>query len=126
MAAVEVCMPMARRGRRRTRPSRSALALRWIGALVLVAIAVAYVHPLRAWQTARADVAERRAEVDRLERANETLEEQLGQAGTTAFVEREARRLGLVKPGERLFVVTGIDEWKKKNARRDSAKSGIR
>jgi cell division protein FtsB len=117
---------MARRGRRRTRPSRSALALRWIGALVLVAIAVAYVHPLREWRAKRADVAERRAEVDRLERANEKLEEQLAQAGTTAFVEREARRLGLVKPGERLFVMTGIDEWKKKNDRRDSAKSGIR
>src|ERR671919_694520 len=43
-------MPMARRGRRRTRPSRSALALRWIGALVLVGIAVAYVHPLREWR----------------------------------------------------------------------------
>jgi cell division protein FtsB len=117
---------MARRGRRRTRPSRSALALRWIGALVLVAIAVAYVHPLREWRTARADVAERSAEVDRLERANEKLEQQLAQAGTTAFVEREARRLGLVKPGERLFVVSGIEEWKKKNGRRDSPRSKIR
>ena len=93
---------------------------------MLVAIAVAYVHPLREWRAKRADVAERRAEVDRLERANEKLEEQLAQAGATAFVEREARRLGLVKPGERLFVMTGIDEWKKKNDRRDSAKSGIR
>ncbi|MGH3005558.1 MAG: FtsB family cell division protein [Gaiellaceae bacterium] len=117
---------MARRGRRRTRPSRSALALRWIGALVLVAIAVAYVHPLREWRAARADVAERRAEVDRLERTNERLEGQLARAGTTAFVEREARRLGLVKPGERLFVVTGIDEWKKENGRRGPAKSRIR
>ena len=93
---------------------------------MLVAIAVAYVHPLREWRAKRADVAERRAEVGRLDRANEKLEEQLAQAGTTAFVEREARRLGLVKPGERLFVVTGIDEWKKKHERGDSAKSGIR
>lgn len=119
-------MPMARRGRRRTRPSRSALALRWIAALVLVGIAVAYVHPLREWRAARADVAERRAEVDRLERANEKLEEQLAQAGTTAFVEREARRLGLVKPGEQLFIVSGIDEWKKKNGGREPAGSRLR
>jgi cell division protein FtsB len=105
---------MARRGRR-ARPSRSALALRWIGALVLVAIAVAYVHPLREFRAARADVAERRAEVDRLTRANRELESDLVRAGTSAFVEREARRLGLVKPGERLFIVTGIDEWKKSN-----------
>ena len=93
---------------------------------MLVAIAVAYVHPLREWRAARADVAERRAEVDRLERANEQLEEQLAQAGTNDFVEREARRLGLVKPGERLFVVTGLDEWKKRNGSRGPAGSGIR
>jgi cell division protein FtsB len=113
--AVEVCMPMARRGRRRTRPSRPALALRWIGALVLVAIAVAYVHPLREFRAARADVAERRAEVERLTQANRELESDLARAGMSAFVEREARRLGLVKPGERLFIVTGIEEWKRRH-----------
>ena len=110
---------MARRGRR-SRPTRSALALRWIAALVLVAIAVAYIHPLREFQAARADVAERRAEVDRLTRANRVLESDLARAGTSAFVEREARRLGLVKPGERLFIVTGIEEWKKSNRARSS------
>jgi cell division protein FtsB len=105
-------MPMAARGRRRTaRRSRSALALRWIGALVLVVIAVGYVQPLRAYQDARDDVAVRQAQVDRLARANAALEERLAEAGTSGFVEREARRLGLVKPGERLFIVTGIDEW---------------
>jgi cell division protein FtsB len=108
-------MPMARRGRRRTRPSRSALALRWIGALILVAIAVAYIHPFREFRAARADVAQRRAEVEQLTRANRELESDLARTGTSAFVEREARRLGLVKPGERLFIVTGIDEWKKSN-----------
>lgn len=117
-------MPMARRGRR-SRPSRSALALRWVGALVLVAIAVAYVHPLREFQGARADVAERRAEVDRLTRANRALEGDLARTGTPAFVEREARRLGLVKPGERLFIVTGIEEWKKSNRRGTSAEARI-
>jgi hypothetical protein len=28
---------------------------------------------------------------------------------------REARRLGLVKPGERLFIVQGIDAWRLSN-----------
>jgi cell division protein FtsB len=119
-------MPMARRGRRRTRPSRSALALRWIGALVLVAIAVAYVHPLRAYRDARADVTDRRAEVERLEHANEALEDRLARAGTPEFVEREARRLGLVRPGERLFVVTGIEEWTKEKAPRGGEVSRLR
>jgi cell division protein FtsB len=106
-------MPMAARGRRRTsrRRSRSALALRWIGALVLVVIAVGYVQPLRAYRDAQDDVAVRKAQVDRIARANAELEERLAEAGTSGFVEREARRLGLVKPGERLFIITGIDEW---------------
>jgi cell division protein FtsB len=119
-------MPMASRGRRRrTRPSRSALAFRWIGALILLAIAVGYVHPLRAYREARADVAERRAEVERLERTNTELEDRLAHAGTTAFVEREARKLGLVKPGERLFIVTGIAEWQKSARRGGSGGSRI-
>jgi cell division protein FtsB len=104
---------MAARGRRRTarRRSRSALALRWIGVLVLVVIAVGYVQPLRAYRDAQDDVAARQAQVDRIARDNAALEERLAEAGTTGFVEREARRLGLVKPGERLFIVTDVDEW---------------
>jgi cell division protein FtsB len=106
-------MPMAARGRRRTsrRRSRSALALRWIGALVLVVIAVGYVQPLRAYRDAQDEVAARQAQVDRIARANARLEERLAEAETAGFVEREARRLGLVKPGERLYIITGIDEW---------------
>jgi hypothetical protein len=30
-----------------------------------------------------------------------------------AELAREARRLGLVKPGERLFIVKGINRWMK-------------
>ena len=105
-------MPMAARGRRRTsRRSRSALALRWIGALVFVVIAVGYVQPLRAYRDAQDDVAARQAQVDRIARANAELENRLAEAETAEFVEREARRLGLVKPGERLYIITGIDEW---------------
>jgi cell division protein FtsB len=104
---------MAARSRRRTsrRRSRSALALRWIGALVLVVIAVGYVQPLRAYRDALDDVVARQAQVDRIARANAELEERLAEAETSGFVEREARRLGLVKPGERLYIITGLDEW---------------
>ena len=52
------------------------------------------------------------AEVDRIARGNVALGQRIAEAGTAAYVEREARKLGLVKPGERLFIVTGIDEWK--------------
>ena len=93
--------------RRRPR-SRSALALRWLGVAVLVAIALAYVHPLRAYLHARDEVERREAEVAELERKKRDLARRLALAGTDRFVEREARKLGLVKPGERLFIVKGI------------------
>ena len=104
---------MARGRRTRSqRPSRSRLALRWLGAAVLVAVAVAYVHPLRSYLAARSTLAERKHEVTSLAAQNRRLERRLERSGTDAFVEREARRLGLVKPGERLFIVKGIPAWR--------------
>ena len=91
---------------RRRRPSRSALALRWIAAAVIAAIAVAYVQPIRAYFDARDDVAKRRAEVRGLERERRALSRRLAVARSDEFVVREARKLGLVRPGERLFIVT--------------------
>jgi cell division protein FtsB len=122
-------MPMGNRGRRRssrTRPSRSALVLRWLAALVLVAIAVGYVHPIRAYREARAEVAAQRSEVDRLERGNAELERRLKRTGTADFVERQARRIGLVRPGERLFIVTGIERWRKERRAEGAEKAGLR
>jgi cell division protein FtsB len=102
---------------RRGRPARSTLVLRWLGAAVLAAIALAYVQPLRAYLAARERVAESRAAVAALERTNRSLARRAALAGTDEFVEREARRLGLVRPGERLFIVEGAGEPKKARLR---------
>ena len=96
---------------RRRRPSRSTLALRWLGVAVLVAVAVAYVHPLRSYLHARGEVAKRRSDIASLERESRVLERRLARVNDADFVEREARRLGLVRPGERLFIVKGIERW---------------
>jgi cell division protein FtsB len=101
--------PPRKRPRRLPKPARP---LRWIGLVVLLAVAIGYVQPLRAYRDARADVSAQRAEVERIARGNLALEQRIAEAGTAEYVEREARKLGLVKPGERLFIVTGIDEWK--------------
>ena len=74
-----------------------------LGALAMIALS--YITPLRAYAQARADVAERKAEVVELEERNRELELRVAYAKTAAFVEREARKLGLVRPGERLFIV---------------------
>jgi cell division protein FtsB len=98
--------PAPRRSARRSR--RRSLALRWLAVIGLAAIAAAYVHPVRAYLSARETVAERKAEIASLERDQKSLEHQIASTRSSAFVEREARKLGLVRPGERLFIVTGV------------------
>ncbi len=94
------------------RPARSTLVLRWLAASVLAAIALAYVQPLRAYLGAKDELAKSRAAVAGLERTNRSLERRLAVADTDDFVAREARRLGLVRPGERLFIVQGAEKRK--------------
>ena len=101
----------------RRRPSRSKLALRWIGGLVIVLIALAYVHPLGSYRHAQTEVAKRQAAIAKLERGNAALQRRLSLTDKSDFVEREARRLGLVRPGERLFIVKGIEQWKGRSLR---------
>jgi cell division protein FtsB len=85
--------------------------LRWLAVAVVCAIAVAYVQPIRAYMDARNQVAKRQAEKQALLRRQATLRRDLDLAATDEFIEREARRLGLVKPGERLYIVTGVERW---------------
>lgn len=84
-------------------------------------VAVGYVHPLRAYRQAQDDVDARKAQVTRLAHRNAVLDGRIEEAKTDKFVERAARRLGLVKPGERLFVVTEIDQWKREQQGRAGA-----
>lgn len=114
MAARASRRPPRRAPRRKTRRiSRSSHALRWIGLAILLVVAIGYVQPVRAYRDATAHVEERKAEVARMASANVRLEGRIAETETPAFVEREARKLGLVRPGERLYIVTGIDEWKR-------------
>lgn len=80
-------------------------------------IALSYVHPLRSYRAAQERVAERKAELTRLDRRNARLEQRLALSGKDAFIEREARRLGLVRPGERLFIVKGVEALRKASVR---------
>jgi cell division protein FtsB len=98
---------------RRRRPSRASLALRWLGVVVVLAIGLAYVHPLRNYNAAKDRAVERRAELAALEREIADLDRDIALSGEDAFVERQARLLGLVRPGERLFIVTGVEERKR-------------
>jgi cell division protein FtsB len=85
--------------------------------VVVIAIGLAYVHPLRSYQAAKGRVLERRAELSVLERELAELDRRIALSGEDVFVEREARRLGLVRPGERLFIVKGVEARRKASVR---------
>ena len=79
---------------------------------VIAAIAFAYVQPIRAYLAAQDDIAQHRAQRSSLLHQQAGLRHQLALVETDAFVEREARRIGLVRPGETLYVVKGVQKWK--------------
>ena len=108
---------MATRGPKRRR-RRAVGRLLAVGVLALVGLL--YVQPLRTYLETRETVVRRSAEVRALEAERRELERRLAAQTTTATLVREARQLRLVKPGERLYIVKGIDAWRREQARRAS------
>jgi cell division protein FtsB len=96
--------------RRRVGPSR----IRWdrVGrvalVLVLFGVMVSYLNPLvnllQAWQGSKAS----EQQLAQLEREKAELTQQLREVSSPATFEREARRLGMVRPGEHAYVVHGL------------------
>jgi cell division protein FtsB len=114
-------MPAAAK-RSRRRPRRSVLVRRWLGVGGLVLIALLYYRPLHTYVATKQTLGQRAAQVRQLRSERQTLERRLAEATTDSALVREARRLGLVRPGERLFIVKGIEAWKQ--ARRTIRRHG--
>jgi cell division protein FtsB len=91
--------------------------VRWFVVAVLALIALLYTKPIRSYLGTRAELQRRTAEVRALHAQKLALERRLIQAATGDELVRQARRLGLVKPGERLFIVKGIAAWRQAHAR---------
>ena len=102
---------MAKR-RRSKRPPRSRLALRWLGVAILCLVAFLYYRPARTYFETRDTLTQRSAEVQKLAAQKERLRRLVAASTSDAALAREARRLGLVKPGEQLFIVKGIAKWR--------------
>jgi hypothetical protein len=96
----------------RARIGRRRLRLLWAVALVGVAVYL-YYRPIASYLETRNELATRRAEVENLRIVRSELDLRLANSTKTDSIEREARRIGYVKPGERLFVVKGIPAWRK-------------
>jgi hypothetical protein len=106
---------MAKRSRRRRSVGR------WLAVGVLALVGLLYVQPLRTYLETRGTVARKIAEVRSLEAERRELERRLAAQTTTTALVRKARQLTLVKPGEHLYIVKGIDAWRREQARRSAA-----
>ena len=102
---------MARKKRRR--PRRGVLVRRWLGVGALCLIGLLYYRPLHTYVDTRDTLARRSAQVKSLRDERRQLERRLAAASGDAALVRDARRLGLVKPGERLFIVKGTEAWQR-------------
>jgi cell division protein FtsB len=116
---------MAKRGpKRRKRIPRGRFLLRWLVLGVVAFVAFLYYQPLRSYLETREVLGHRAAEVESLRAEKRSLERRLAEADTPEALVREARRLGYVKPGEQLFIVKGIDAWRRAWARRAAQEDG--
>jgi cell division protein FtsB len=105
-------MAPRRRVRRRAGQSR----IRWdkLGrialVLVLFVVLISYLNPLmnllQAWQGSKASDQQ----LAQLKRERLELTQQLREVSSPAALEREARRLGMVQPGEHAYIVHGLGE----------------
>jgi cell division protein FtsB len=100
--------------KQRRRRSRSIALRRWFAVAALVLIGLLYYRPLKAYVDAHAQLAQREQAVLKLKEQRANLQQRLGSSNSVATLAREARaRLGYVRPGEHLFIVKGINEWRK-------------
>ena len=104
-----------RTARARKRRQRTG-ARRFVLLVLLGLIALLYAGPLRAYYNKRELVNQQRTQVELLRSNKHELEQKLRQASTREAAEREARRFWYVKPGEHLYVVLGIGDWRKSRA----------
>ena len=96
------------------RPARSIVLRRWLAVGALLLVALLYYRPLKAYVDARSELGHRSQIVHTLQVDKSRLEQRLGSSTSLPTLSREARALGYVRPGEHLFIVKGIDQWRKR------------
>jgi hypothetical protein len=72
-----------------------------------------YYRPLASYLEARTELSTRTSEVEMLRVVRADLELRLANSTSLQATQREARRAGYVLPGEQLFVVKGIPDWRR-------------
>jgi cell division protein FtsB len=95
------------------RPRRRRRWIRLVALGVAVLLALLYYRPVRTYVNTRHTLERRTVEVSALAARKHRLEQRLAEIEQGSSLVRGARRLGLVKPGEHLFIVQGIQQWRR-------------
>ena len=97
----------------RTLPARRP-SIRWdrLGRLALlgtlIVILLLYISPAKHWLQQSSTAGEQRNEVQGLTQENEQLKKRLHALKDPGALEQEARRMGMVRQGERAYVIEGL------------------
>ena len=81
---------------------------RWALIAVFAFVIYLYIGPAASWVSTYREAKKRRAEVAALKTENQRLRERRRDLRDPASLEREARRLGMVKAGEKSYVIEGL------------------
>lgn len=109
----------ARTTKRQARQARRKPRLGWVLPVVVAAVvAFLYYRPIASYLETRAQLDARRTEVARLRVDKARVDARLERSSSLEALAREARRIGQVRPGEQLFIVKGIRDWRRANSDR--------
>ncbi len=110
--------------KKRTRRIGGRVVRRWFAVGALVLVGLLYYRPLHDFVDARSQRAARVAAVHKLERQQAGLEQRLEHASSLTALAAEARTLGYIRPGEHLFIVKDIPQWRRRQHGGSHAVSG--
>jgi cell division protein FtsB len=81
---------------------------RWALIGVFALVLYLYIGPALSWISTYREAGRQRAQVAELRVENQRLRERKAALTSPGALEREARRLGMVKKGERAYIIEGI------------------
>jgi cell division protein FtsB len=76
--------------------------------MLIGGVLLLYVGPAHSWYVTWRDAHAKRAEVRALRAENQRLRSRRAELLRPGTLEREARQLGMVRPGERPYIVQGL------------------
>jgi cell division protein FtsB len=77
---------------------------------VLCLVLYLYIGPTRTWIATYNEAGSKRAQVAELKRENAALRARRAQYQRAATLETEARKLGMVRAGEKAYIVRGLPD----------------